>query len=111
MCLRYPFGQDRFRAILAAVRAGREFQTVDGWSVERIAALATTGCDPVVNIAGANFPAWMLCAIVGAIAAAALNPLLAVIGIEPHSGPRILIYSMPRLLDWMRGLPLFFNRI
>ena len=36
-----------------------------------IAALsvAVSGCDPVVNIAGANFPAWLVCAIAGAIVA------------------------------------------
>jgi hypothetical protein len=28
--------------------------------------LATAGCDPVVSIAGANFPDWLLCVLHGA---------------------------------------------
>jgi hypothetical protein len=42
-----------------------------------IAALsvAVSGCDPVVNIAGANFPAWLVCAIAGAILAVLMRPV------------------------------------
>jgi hypothetical protein len=29
-------------------------------------AVGMEGCDPVINIAGANFPAWLLCLLVGA---------------------------------------------
>jgi hypothetical protein len=57
-----------------------------------IATLALGACDPVVNIAGANFPAWLLCAIFGAILAATIRPFLAVCGLEAHLGPRLLIY-------------------
>ena len=53
---------------------------------------ALGACDPVVNVAGANFPAWLLCAIVGAIFAATIRPLFSVSGLEPHLGPRLLIY-------------------
>ncbi len=76
-----------------------------------MAAVALPGCDPVVNIAGANFPAWMLCAIVGAIGAAVLNPPLAAIGIEPHLGPRILIYPCLAFLIGCVVYLIFFNRI
>jgi hypothetical protein len=57
-----------------------------------MAMLALAACDPVVNIAGANFPAWLLCAIVGAILAATIRPLFTVTGLEAHLGPRLLIY-------------------
>ena len=57
-----------------------------------MAMLTVAGCDPVVNIAGANFPAWLLCAIVGAILAGTFRPIFAATGIEPHLGPLLLIY-------------------
>lgn len=75
------------------------------------AVLALGGCDPVVNIAGANFPAWLLCAIAGGLLTAAIRPLLLVSGIEPHLGPRPLIYSCLALLLGCTVWLLFFNRI
>jgi len=75
------------------------------------APLALAGCDPVVNIAGANFPAWLLCGIVGAVLTTALQPLFAAIGIEPHLGPRPLIYSCLAVLLGCTVYLLFFNRI
>jgi hypothetical protein len=74
-------------------------------------AIQLAGCDPIVNLAGANFPAWMLCAIVGAIAAAATQPPLAAIGIEPHLGPRIIIYPCLAVLIGCAFYLVFFNRI
>jgi hypothetical protein len=75
------------------------------------AALALGGCDPVVNIAGANFPAWLLCAIAGAALTAAIRPLLLASGIEPHLGPRPLIYSCLAVLLGCTVWLIFFNRI
>ena len=70
--------------------------TLRGASAARIcvplAMLAQAACDPVVNIAGANFPAWLLCAIVGAILAATFRPIFVATGIEPYLGPLLLIY-------------------
>jgi len=93
------------------MRIGRKFS--GGWFATTIAlaASALSGCDPVVNIAGANFPAWMLCAILGAIGAAALNPPLAAIGVEPYLGPRILIYPCLAFLIGCVVYLIFFNRI
>jgi hypothetical protein len=75
------------------------------------AAMVFTGCDPVVNIAGANFPAWLICAIAGIALAAAARALFAAIRIEPHLGPLALVYPCLALLlscvVWM----IFFNRI
>ena len=76
-----------------------------------LAATAFSGCDPVVNIAGANFPAWLFCSIVGAVLTAALQPLFAAIGIEPHLGPRPLIYPCLAVLLGCAVYLLFFNRI
>ena len=76
-----------------------------------IALLALAGCDPVVNIAGANFPAWLLCAIVGAILAASVRPVFAATGIEPYLGPLLLIYPCLALLLACAIYLIFFNRI
>ncbi len=73
--------------------------------------LALAACDPVVNIAGANFPAWLLCAIVGAVLAAAFRPLFAASGIEPHLGPLLLIYPCLALLLGCAIFLIFFNRV
>jgi hypothetical protein len=72
---------------------------------------ALSGCDPIVNIAGANFPAWMLCAILGAVLAAGLRQLLVAIGIEPYLGPLILIYPCLAFLIGCAVYLTFFSRI
>ncbi|HVN29868.1 MAG TPA: YtcA family lipoprotein [Candidatus Binataceae bacterium] len=75
------------------------------------AAFALAGCDPVVNIAGANFPAWLLCAIVGGILAAILRPVFAATRLEPYLGPLLVIYpSLAVMLACIVYL-MFFNRI
>jgi hypothetical protein len=53
---------------------------------------ACAGCDPIVNIAGANFPAWLLCAIVGAFVAAAFRPVFTALRIEPYLWPLPAVY-------------------
>ncbi|HVA41824.1 MAG TPA: YtcA family lipoprotein [Candidatus Binataceae bacterium] len=75
------------------------------------AALLSAGCDPVVDIAGADFPAWLICAIAGVALAAALRTLFVATRIEPHLGPLAVVYSCLAVLlscvVWM----IFFNRI
>ena len=80
-------------------------------SVLALAALWLAACDPVVNIAGANFPAWLLCAIVGAVFAAAFRTLFTASGIEPHLGPLLLIYPCLALLLGCAIFLIFFNRV
>jgi len=53
---------------------------------------ACAGCDPIVNIAGANFPAWLLCAIVGGLVAAAFRPAFVALRIEPYLWPLPAVY-------------------
>jgi hypothetical protein len=76
-----------------------------------ILSTAAAACDPVVNIAGANFPAWLLCALMGAMLAAGLRPLLAATRIEPYLGPLLLIYPCLSLLISCAIYLLLFNRI
>jgi hypothetical protein len=73
--------------------------------------LTLMACDPVVNIAGANFPAWLLCAIVGAILAATLRPLFATTGVEPYLGPLLLIYPCLAIALSCTVYLIFFSRI
>ncbi|MBF6569924.1 MAG: hypothetical protein IVW54_13730 [Candidatus Binataceae bacterium] len=73
--------------------------------------LACGGCDPVINIAGANFPAWLLCAIVGAALTALIRPILDAVGIEPYLGPLPLIYPCLAVLIGCLVWLICFNRI
>jgi YtcA family len=69
------------------------------------------GCDPVINVAGANFPAWLLCLLVGAAMAGILRLLLIFARLDPYLGPVPIIYTslavMLALIVWI----IFFNRI
>jgi YtcA family len=55
------------------------------------------GCNPVispvVSVAGANFPVWTLCLLVGATSALSLRPLFVAIGLDQWMAPRSLVYS------------------
>jgi YtcA family len=76
-----------------------------------VALLTFIGCDPVVNIAGANFPSWLLCAICGAVIAASLRPVFAATRVEPYLGPLLLIYPCLAILLSCLIYLIFFNRI
>jgi hypothetical protein len=62
----------------------------------RIALLAPlgllTGCDPILSIDGAFFPAWLLCMIGAAFLLGIIRWALHRWKIEPHVGPRTLVY-------------------
>jgi hypothetical protein len=55
------------------------------------------GCSPVISpvisVAGANFPLWTLCLLVGATIALSLRPLFVAIGLDQWMAPRTLVYS------------------
>jgi len=73
--------------------------------------LTLVACDPVVNVAGANFPAWLLCVIVGAIMAITLRPVFAATGLEPHLGPLLVIYPCLAIVLACLIYLIFFSRI
>jgi hypothetical protein len=76
-----------------------------------ISAMTLTGCDPVINIAGADFPSWLICLIAGAVLTAALRPIFLKLKLEPYMGPPLVIYlSLGLLLACVTYLT-FFNRI
>jgi hypothetical protein len=75
-------------------------------------AIATcSSCDPIITIAGANFPSWLLCMIVGALIAAAIRPLLVISRLESHLAPLTIFYpsliAMFAMIVWV----IFFNRV
>jgi hypothetical protein len=76
------------------------------WSMVAFAA-----CDPIVTIAGANFPSWLLCMIIGAVLASFVRPLLIITRLESHLGPLTIFYpsliAMFAMIVWV----VFFNRI
>ena len=75
------------------------------------ALVSVPACDPVVNVAVANFPAWLFCAVVGIVLAAAFRPVFVAAGIEQYLGPLPLIYSCLAVLLGCVVYLIFFNRI
>jgi hypothetical protein len=55
--------------------------------------LLAAACDPVIGIAGATFPAWMLCLLAGILIALLLRPFFVAIGIDEWMTPRAFVYS------------------
>lgn len=73
-----------------------------------LSACFIVGCNPVISVAGANFPVWMLCLFAGILAALLLRPVFVAIEIDECMTPRTLVYSclaltiafLCRLLLW-----------
>jgi hypothetical protein len=57
-----------------------------------LALLACVACDPLVDVAGAFFPGWMLCILAGVAATVLVRYLFSRAGLEPSLGPLIVIY-------------------
>lgn len=54
--------------------------------------VACAGCDPVINVQGAFFPAWIVC-ILGSLALTGLaHRLFVALDLQQHLGPLALIY-------------------
>ncbi len=73
------------------------------------AALVVPRCDPLFDIEGAFFPAWMLCMLIGITAAIGLRLLFARVGLEPYLGPLPLVYPCLAVLLSMSVWLLFFR--
>jgi YtcA family len=57
------------------------------------AALAPcAGCAPLVDVAGAFFPAWMLCILIGITATVLLREVLVRTRLESSLGPLLVVY-------------------
>lgn len=95
--------------MLVAVRTSREAIVLRLGSGLSIVTL--TACDPIITIAGANFPSWLFCMMVGAMLAAIVRPLLVLARLEAHLGPLTIFYpsliAMFAMIVWV----IFFNRV
>ncbi len=80
-------------------------------SLPLAAAVSIAGCDPVVNIAGANFPSWLFCAICGAILMIAIRPIFVVTRVEAYLWPLPVVYLSLAILMGCIVWLVFFNRI
>ncbi len=56
-------------------------------------AFLAAGCDPVIGIAGATFPVWQVCLIVGILVSLSLRPFFVALGMDQWMTPRPLVYS------------------
>jgi hypothetical protein len=54
--------------------------------------LPCAACDPLVDVAGAFFPGWMLCILAAVVATVLIRYLFSRTGLEPSLGPLIVIY-------------------
>ena len=57
-----------------------------------IALAPCAGCAPLVDVAGAFFPAWMLCILIGIAATVLLREVLARTRLEASLGPLLVVY-------------------
>jgi len=53
---------------------------------------------PQLNLFGSFFPSWMLCALIGIVAAVIVRRILVRVGIDPYVGPRALVYPSLAIL-------------
>jgi hypothetical protein len=63
-----------------------------------LAALAAGGCDPIINIQGSFFPAWIVCLVAGVALTAVAHWLFVLARVAPYLGPPLLIYPCLGLL-------------
>jgi hypothetical protein len=71
--------------------------------------LLLSGCDPVINLYGSFFPAWVVCLLTGIALAALLRMVFALSDLERHLGPLTLIYPSLTLLLTMVTWLIFFR--
>jgi hypothetical protein len=67
------------------------------------------GCDPILNIQGSFFPAWMVCLVVGISLALICRYVFSITRLEPHLGPLILVYPSLTLLLTIATWLLFYR--
>jgi len=72
-------------------------------------ALLASGCDPIINIYGSFFPAWVVCLVTGVLFTVLLRLAFAVTQVERYLGPLILIYPSLTLLLTLVTWLIFFK--
>ena len=70
--------------------------------------LCAAGCNPLVNVEGSFFPAWMFCLVAGVALSGAARGLFVLLRLEPHLGPPVLVYpSLTLLVSVLTWLALY----
>jgi YtcA family len=64
-----------------------------GYVIGSCPAFLVVGCNPVISIAGAEFPIWILCLFAGILVSLSLRPVLMATGIDEWMTPRPVTYS------------------
>ena len=96
-----------------AERTVSDFRSAVARKLGRVATAAAlvlcgAGCDPLLNVQGSFFPAWMLCIVLGIALTVAMRYLFVLLRLEPHLGPPALIYpSLALLLTVLTWLVLY----
>jgi hypothetical protein len=74
-------------------------------------ALGVAGCAraPSINILGAFFPAWMVCAMTGIVLTFVLRTVLVAARLDEYVGPRGIIYPASAILFTLATWVLFFR--
>jgi hypothetical protein len=62
-------------------------------AISTASALTVAGYDPVISLAGAQFPVWILCLVTGILVSLALRPVFIAAGLDEWMKPHTLIYS------------------
>ena len=70
---------------------------------------AVAGCDPVLDVFGSFFPAWVVCLTVGVVLAAIARLVIDRAGLEEHLGPLLLVYPCLALMITMLTWLFFFS--
>ena len=66
-------------------------------------------CDPVLNLWGAYWPAWVACLVGGVVLTIVCHYLFMLARLGPHVRPRVIVYQALLLL-WTCGLWLLLYR-
>ena len=64
-------------------------------------AAAASACDPVINVQGAFFPAWIVCILAGLALTGLAHRILVALEIQPYLAPQVLVYPSMVLLFTM----------
>jgi hypothetical protein len=105
----FPWVERGTRERLDDVRSGLERTRLGRRAlVLALAFSACAGCDPLVDVAGAFFPAWMLCILAGIAATVCVRYAFSRARLEPWLGPLLLVYpSLSALIALALWLALY----
>ena len=108
MSLASGFGRVRLTAVGSSrwLRAARRcYAPLTLWRVAIALPVAACNYAPTMDLLGSYFPAWMLCAAIGVVAAVIIRQILAVAGINDYVVAPLLTYAAlavsATLLAWL----------